>query len=97
MEKDNKEEFEIDEYTRKVFDLSFAEVSIDLRSCMRGDELITRDGTTIYYVQPLPDGFYQHEIAAKKDLKTTGTRTHNGQVLRESLTDNDIVEIIRKS
>lgn len=92
-----KKEFEIDEYTKKVFDLEFQEISIDLRTCIRGTKMITRDGTVVYYVQPLsPDAFYHHEISAKEDLKVTGFRNHNGQVLKNSLTDNDIVEIIRE-
>jgi len=95
---ENKEEFNIDEYTRKVFDLQFEESpnSVDLRSCLRGDQLLCKDGRVIYYVQPLPDGFYEHEVAEKKDLKATGTRTHQGRVLKASNTDSDIVEIIRK-
>jgi len=94
---ENKEEFNIDEYTRKVFDLEFDETGVDLRSCMRGDQLVCKDGRVIYYVQPLPDGFYEHEVAEKKDLKATGTRTHQGRVLKASNTDSDIVEIIRKT
>jgi len=93
---ENKEQFEIDEYTRRVFDLEFEETGVDLRSCLRGDQLLCKDGRVIYYVQPLPDGFYEHEIAEKKALKATGTRTHQGRVLKASNTDSDIIEIIRK-
>lgn len=94
----NKPIFDIDEYTRKVFDVDFIESpdSVDLRSCVRGDQLICKDGRTVYYVQPLVGEFYDHEISEKKDLKPTGSRTHQGRVLKASNTDSDIVQIIRK-
>lgn len=100
--KDNEsgaQEFNIDEYTKKVFDIEFVESpdSVDLRTCYRGDKLLCKDGRTVYYVQPLPpSSFYEHEIAEKEDLKPTGSRTNTGKVLKASNTDSDIIQIIRK-
>lgn len=88
--------FDIDEYTRKVFDLSFEETGVDLRSCVKGDSLVCKDGTTIYYVQPLPDSIYDHEISYDLAGKRRGTRTNLGKVLKSSNTESDIVQIIRK-
>lgn len=97
--KEEKPIFDIDEYTKKVFDLEFDESpnSIDLRSCSRGDKLITRDGSIMYYKEPLPDIEYFDHLVWYDEAKTkVGSRTHSGKTLKASEMDSDIVEIIRK-
>ena len=97
---ENKEELNIDEYTRKVFDLEFDESpnSVDLRSCCKGDQLKCRDGSVMYYQQPLPpEYFYDHEISFDKEGKRPASRTNSGKTLKASISDTDIVEIIRKT
>jgi len=91
-----KREFEIDEFTRKIYLLEFIEVGVDLRSCVKGDRLITRDGLELIYVQPLVDFYYDHEVQYTGINKIKGSRTHAGKMLRTSDSDSDIVEIIRK-
>lgn len=68
---------------------------IDLRSCKKGDKLISKHGRSFTYVGPLPQGdYYDHEIT---DDETGGrcTRTHDGHVFRNKRLpeDHDIVEI----
>jgi len=93
-----KEEFNIDEYTRKVFDLEWVESpdSVDLRSCVKNDKLIARDGSIMYYKEPLPESDYFDHLVWYDEAKTkVGSRTHAGKTLRASNSETDIIEIIR--
>lgn len=73
----NKEQFYIDEYIKKVFDIEFEECGVDLRLCFRGDKLICKDGFVIYYVQfMLLEFLYEYEIVVKEDLKVMGIRIY---------------------
>jgi hypothetical protein len=70
---------------------------VDLRTCKKGDILISVHGLKLKYVRPCDEGnYYDHEVAYFEKFKGRGTRTHNGQVFRKNRmeTDEDIVEII---
>jgi hypothetical protein len=79
---------------------------VDLRTCEPGDTLISALGAKLKYVgQTDKYSFYDHvveylEMDGKpcKDMGT-GTRTHDGYVMRMNRQpdiDHDIVEIIKK-
>lgn len=92
-------QFEIDEYSKKVFDIEFVESpnSVDLRSCIRGQKLIARDGSVMYYKEPLEEGNYFDHLIWYDEAKTkVGSRTHAGKTLKASEMDSDITEIIRE-
>lgn len=74
------------------------ESKIDLRTCKRGDILITKFGRKLKYLQPTPEGsYYDHEVEYEEDHLGNGTRTHEGFVFRKNRRsdDEDVVEIIR--
>lgn len=70
-------------------------MSVDLRTCKKGDKLVSKHGLILTYVRPLPENDYMdHEV--KYPNGGSGTRTHDGFVSRKKRmeTDHDIVEII---
>lgn len=70
---------------------------VDLRTCKRGDILISKHGTRLTYIGLASEGsYFEHEVAYPSPLLGHGTRTHNGQVFRNNReeADEDIVEII---
>jgi hypothetical protein len=75
---------------------------VDLRDCKPGDQLISKHGLMLIYVRALPEGNYMdHEVKypnISPYFGSTGTRTHEGFVMRKSRLpeDHDIVEIIKK-
>ena len=75
---------------------------IDLRDCEPGDQLVSKHGLLLEYIRPLPeDRYMDHEVKypnISPYFGSSGTRTHNGQVMRKERldTDHDIVEIIKK-
>lgn len=73
-------------------------MSVDLRTCKKGDILISKHGLRLTYIEPLPEGhYYDHRVAYPKDSHLgEGTRTHDGFVFRKARReeDHDIVEII---
>lgn len=95
---ENKETFEVDAFTKASINAEWVESpnSIDLRSCLRGNELLCKDGTIIYYVQPLPNSIYDHEISYDLAGKKLGSRTNAGKMLKSTDSDSDVIEIIRK-
>ena len=73
------------------------ETTIDLRTCKFGDILISKHGTKLTYIKPLPDDDYMdHEVSYNDPKLGNGTRTHDGFVFRKKRleSDEDIVEII---
>lgn len=90
-----EEEFYIDEFIRDSLNIEWKEVSIDLRTCLRGDKLITRDGSTLYYVQPLPISIYGHEVSYDQAGKKLGVRATNGRTVLSKESDSDIIKIVR--
>lgn len=90
--------FSFDEWFSKNFDKDNVEyLPVDLRTCKKGDILISKHGTRLKYIRPLPeDNYYDHEVEYPEPNCGNGTRTHNGQVFRKNRedTDEDIVEII---
>jgi hypothetical protein len=76
-------------------------MSVDLRTCKKGDKLISKHGMTLTYVGTLPEGSYMdHEVQYPKCSQfpegSYGSRTHDGFVYRRNRleTDHDIVEIV---
>lgn len=74
---------------------------IDLNICEAGDILISKHGTKLIYVRRLnPEiDYYDHEVKYENGSK--GTRVNSGHVMKNAgmrlETDEDIVEIIKKS
>lgn len=75
-------------------------MKIDLRTCKRGDILISSHGLKLMYLRPTNEGEYlDHKVKYLDEHLGEGTRSHDGFVFpnfRIPKTDNDIVEIIRK-
>jgi len=77
-------------------------MSIDLRNCKPGDELISKHGLVLTYVRALPEYSYMdHEVKYPDGppyMGGLGSRTHDGFVYRKNRLeiDHDIVEIIHK-
>jgi len=70
---------------------------IDLRTCEKGDKLISIHGLELEYVSPTAGmAYYDHIVVGKDGL--IGTRTHDGHVFRHNRKpeDHDIVKIIPK-
>lgn len=82
------------------------ENTIDLRTCEKGDILISSLGATLKYIRPTKDHEYlDHYVQyiryadGTKPKKCFGTRTHDGFVFKKKRipeTDHDIVKIIKK-
>jgi hypothetical protein len=85
------------------------ESKIDLRTCKRGDILISSQGATLEYIAPTPyEGieYLDHVVRYIKDRdgksfgkNNYGSRTHDGFVfknVRIPETDHDIIKIIKK-
>jgi hypothetical protein len=79
--------------------------NIDLRTCKKGDILISSHGAKLEYVAPTPWKYLTYldhvvkylEIDGVKQKDNYGTRTHDGYVFAKNRipeTDHDIVEII---
>ena len=72
-------------------------MEIDLRNCKEGDILISKHGTKLKYVKPLPEeDYFDHEVSYEEKGRGNGTRTNEGWVFRKKRLpeDEDIVEII---
>lgn len=76
-------------------------MSVDLRTCKKGDILISKHGLRLTYIKPLPEEhYYDHKVAYPENfggiVKGEGSRTHDGFVFRKNRReeDHDIVEII---
>ncbi len=68
--------------------------NVDLRECKKGDELVTAHGIVMLYVEATPSYYYyDHFVKYKDDPYSSGSRTHDGHVFRESrrFDDEDIV------
>ena len=72
---------------------------IDLRTCEKGDILISSLGGKLRYIGPMEESDYMdHEVEYLDPLLGNGTRTHEGFVFRKNRipeTDHDIVKIIK--
>ena len=72
--------------------------TVDLRTCKKGDILISKFGVKLRYLKPTEEGsYYDHEVEYLQKGLGNGTRTHEGYVFRKNRRsdDEDIVEIIR--
>ena len=72
--------------------------TVDLRTCKKGDILISKFGTKLRYLKPTEEGsYYDHEVEYLQKGLGNGTRTHEGYVFIKNRRsdDEDIVEIIR--
>lgn len=85
-------------------------MSVDLRTCKKGDILISSLGATLEYICPTPwkyITYLDHVVRYIKDKdgksfgkECYGTRTHDGFAYlkrRNPKIDHDIVEIIHKN
>lgn len=71
--------------------------AVDLRTCKRGDILVSKHGLELTYINPLPEhDYFDHEV--KYPDGSYGSRTHRGFCYRKRKldTDHDIVKIIHK-
>ena len=71
---------------------------IDLRTCKRGDILISSRGEDLKYVKPCPPGDF-YDLIVEYANGQLGTRTHEGYVFRNVRIpeeDSDIIKIIKK-
>ena len=70
-------------------------MAVDLRTCKKGDKLLSSLGMILTYVGVLPAlDYMDHEVKYPDGAR--GTRAHNGQafrVHRKPETDHDIVAI----
>ena len=74
---------------------------VDLRTCEKGDILISVHGAVLEYVRPCNEKEYlDHrvkyiEVDGEKPKNSFGTRTHDGFVFKKNRmdSDHDIVEI----
>ena len=77
-----------------------SESTVDLRTCKAGDILISCNGMRLTYVSPTPEGNYYDHIVRYPN-GSTGTRIHDGHVMRNTdkrlKTDEDIVKILPAS
>lgn len=82
---------------------------IDLRTCKRGDILISSHGAKLEYISPTPwkymkyldhvVRYVKHPDGSSYPDECYGTRTHDGYTYKSNRipeTDHDIVEIIHK-
>jgi len=80
-------------------------MEIDLRTCKRGDRLISSQGAILEYVRPTKKGEYLDHVVkymekVEGESLGKGTRTHDGYVFkhnRKPEVDHDIVKIIPKN
>lgn len=73
---------------------------VDLRTCDKGDLLVSKHGLMLRYVGPLPEeNYFDHEVEYIDIDCGNGTRTHEGYVFRKKRLpeDQDIVKIIKWS
>lgn len=73
--------------------------TIDLRTCKKGDMLISSHGTKLRYVRPTKETEYLDHIVEYLDPNLgNGSRTHDGFVFKFNRlpTDENIVKIIKK-
>jgi len=78
-------------------------MKIDLRTCKKGDILISKHDLIVEYIEPLPaNDYYDHKVYYPPTVEwpngSYGTRTHDGRVFRNvrQPEDHDIVKIIHK-
>lgn len=74
---------------------------VDLRTCKKGDILISALGAKLKYLKPTKNDNdnYDHLVEYLDSDSGNGTRTHDGYVFRKNRipkTDHDIVEIIHQ-
>lgn len=71
---------------------------VDLRTCKRGDKLLTAHGNIMTYIGPTPGGNYYDHFVQYSD-GSFGTRIHDGHVYRHNRldTDEDIVAILTEN
>jgi len=84
---------------KQITGLNFTTV-IDLSKCSKGDILISKHGTRLKYLEPLPKGnYYDHLVEYCDKIKGNGTRTNDGFVFRKNRQpdDEDIILIITKN
>lgn len=68
---------------------------VDLRTCKKGDKLISKHGLVLTYVGPTEEGhYYDHYVTYPNG--SGGTRLHDGTTYRHNRMecDHDIVEIV---
>ena len=74
-------------------------MKIDLRTCKKGDILISSHGLKLEYLRPTKYPEYlDHKVRYLDKNMGEGTRTHDGFVFKHNRipkTDHDIIEIIR--
>lgn len=70
-------------------------VSLDLRTCKKGDKLLSRHGMELEYVGPSNTEDYPHEVRYPDGSR--GTRCDDGYVYRKNrmACDHDIFQIVR--
>ena len=71
-------------------------MSVDLRTCKKGDKLLSKHGLILEYVKALPkDDYYDHLVMYSDG--SFGTRIHDGHVYRKNRmsVDHDIIKILR--
>jgi hypothetical protein len=71
-------------------------MAVDLRTCKKGDKLLTSLGDTLTYVKATPEEEEYYDHVVEYPSGSRGTRTHDGYVYRNVRMpefDHDIVEI----
>lgn len=70
-------------------------MTIDLRTCIPGDQLISSHGMILTYIEYCPEEFYPHRVMYPDGA--SGSRNDDGTVfkLKRLPSDHDIVAILR--
>ena len=70
-------------------------MEIDLRTCKKGQKLLSKHGLILIYIGPLPEFEYYDHLVRYPD-GTYGSRCHDGYVYRNDRRDcdHDIIEIL---
>jgi hypothetical protein len=85
-------------FSKKEDQLKYLGNKVDLRTCKKGDILISSLGERLKYVRPTTTTEYLDHVIEYPD-GSGGTRTHDGKVFPikpNPETDHDIVEIVRE-
>ena len=69
---------------------------VDLRTCEKGDMLVSQHGLVLRYVEELTGSNYLDHSVMYPD-GSPGTRTHDGYVFRKKRApeDHDIIKIVK--
>lgn len=70
---------------------------VDLRNCIKGDKLLTKQGDILIYDEYVKNDFYPHKVIYPDG--STGSRIDSGHVMKNAHkrldSDKDVIEILK--